>query len=98
MTSVNAWVEIVLQPDKRSLELADQVRALPGVIAMRFEEKEAKRDEGNGETANRRNGDRPARELFTDYYKTKRKTDPDPQLLALFDRLYQEESTAKDEA
>ena len=93
----NAWVEVVLQPDKRTLELVDQVRALPGVIALRFEEP-GEREERNGETGNRRIGDRPATELFSDYYKLKRKADPDPQLLALFDRLYQEESTVKDEA
>lgn len=92
----DAWVEVVLQADKRAFELAEQVRTLPGVIAMRFEEVETQ-NRGIGESANRSNGDRPARELFTDYYRTKRKNDPDPQLLALFDRLYQEASTAKDE-
>ena len=94
---VDAWVEVVLQPDKRALELVEQIRALPGVIALRFEELET-RNGGNGNMGTRGNGDRPARELFTDYYRTKRKNDPDPQLLALFDKLYQEESTAKDEA
>ncbi len=92
----DAWVEVVLQPDKRSFELAEQVRTLPGVIALRFEEKETESG-GNGKTGIRRSGDRPATELFTEYYKTKRKADPDPQLMALFDRLYQEESTAEDE-
>jgi len=94
---VDAWVEVVLQPDKRALELVEQIRVLPGVIALRFEEVETKHG-GNGNMGTRGNGDRPARELFTDYYRTKRKNDPDPQLLALFDKLYQEESTAKDEA
>ena len=53
-----------------------------------------RRQEGEriGESANRRIGDRPAAELFSDYYKLKRKNDPDPQLIALFDRLYREES------
>jgi len=92
----NAWVEIVLEPDKRTLELVDQVRALPGVIVLRFEEP-GEKEERSGETEKRGIGDRPATELFSDYYKLKRKADPDPQLLALFDRLYQEESTAKDE-
>jgi exonuclease SbcD len=87
----NAWVEVVLQPDKRTLELVDQVRALPGVIALRFEEPQVG-NTGNGEPEHRRVGDRPATELFSDYYKLKRKNDPDPQLLALFDRLYREES------
>jgi exonuclease SbcD len=91
----NAWVEVVLQPDKRTLELVDHVRALPEVVALRFEESEG-REERNGETGNGRLGDRPATELFSDYYKLKRKTDPDPQLLALFDRLYREESTGSE--
>ena len=94
---LDAWVEVVLQPDKRVTELVEQIRALPGVIALRFEELDIKNGHA-GEVGKWGNGDRPARELFTDYYRTKRKNDPDPQLLALFDRLYQEESTAKDEA
>ncbi len=93
----DAWVEVVLQPDKHTFELAEQVRTLPGVIAMRFEEVQAT-SVGNGEAGKRGNGNKPAAELFAEYYKTKRKADPDPQLMALFDRLYQEESTAKDEA
>lgn len=93
----NAWVEVVLEPDKRTLELVDQVRALPGVLVLRFEDPSGK-EERKGETGNRRIGDRPATELFSDYYERKRKSKPDPQLLALFDRLYREESTAKDEA
>jgi DNA repair protein SbcD/Mre11 len=94
---VDAWVEVVLQPDKRATELIEHIRALPGVLALRFEELETLNGK-NGHSGIGRHGDRPARELFTDYYRTKRKNDPDPQLLALFDRLYQEESTAKDEA
>jgi len=92
----NAWVEVVLQPDRRTLELVDQVRALPGVIALRFEEPRAGSTGIDG-SGDRRIGDRPATELFSDYYKLKRKADPDPQLLALFDRLYREESTVHDE-
>jgi exonuclease SbcD len=91
----NAWVELVLQPDQRTLELVDQVRALPGVIAVRFEEPQVG-GERIGESGNRRIGDRPAAELFSDYYKLKRKNDPDPQLIALFDRLYREESTGEE--
>ena len=94
---VDAWVEVVLQPDKRMLELKEHIRALPGVIALRVEEIETKNG-GHGKTGKWGNRDRPAREWFTEYYRTKRKNDPDPQLLALFDKLYQEESTAKDEA
>jgi hypothetical protein len=89
-------VEVVLHPDKRAFELAEQVRALSGVIAMRFEEREEE-NEGRGERGNGRIGNKPATELFEEYYKNKHKADPDPQLMALFDRLYQEESTAKDE-
>jgi exonuclease SbcD len=92
----NAWVEIILQSDKRTPELVDHVRALPGIISMRFEEPEGK-DERNGGTGSQRIGDRPAAELFSDYYKLKRKTEPDPQLLTLFDRLYREESTGSEE-
>ena len=44
---VDAWVEVVLQPDKRALELVEQIRVLPGVIALRFEEVETKHG-GNG--------------------------------------------------
>ena len=94
---LDAWVEVVLQPDKRAAGLIEQIRALPGVIALRFEELEAKNG-GNGSTGARDHGNRPARELFTDYYRAKRKHDPAPHLLALFDKLYQEESTRGDEA
>lgn len=92
----NAWVEIVLQPDQRTLELVDQVRALPGVIALRFEEPQPAGEERSGEAGHRRIGDRPATELFSDYYKLKRKNEPDPQLVALFDRLYREESVGSE--
>lgn len=93
----NAWVELVLQPDQRILELVDHVRALPGVIALRFEEPQQAGDERIGQSDNRGLGDRPASELFSDYYKLKRKNDPDPQLVALFDRLYREESMGTEE-
>jgi len=93
----DAWVEVVLQPDRRNVELVDHIRALPQVISLRFEEPQAGPDT-NGETGNRRNGDRPATELFSDYYKTKRKADPEPELVALFARLYQEVSAASDES
>lgn len=91
----DAWVEVVLQPDQRAVELVDQVRALPGVIALRFEELQvAADDKGNGKWSR---NERPATEVFSEYYKVKRKTEPDPQLIALFERLYREESTAQDE-
>lgn len=89
----DAWVEVVLSPDKRTTELIDQIRALPQVISLRFEEPHIE-TEGNGETGKRGNGDRSASELFRDYYQKKKKTDPEPQLVALFERLYQEASTA----
>lgn len=92
---VDAWVEVILQTDKRTLEMVDQVRALPGVIAVRFAEPQgAVERPSNGRIPQH---DRPATELFSDYYKAKRKTDPDPALIALFARLYQEASTAGDE-
>ena len=85
-----------MQPDKRTLELVDQVRALPGVIALRFEEeKQAWGKWKHGETGKWRP---PRPRTVHRLLQLKRKNDPDPQLLALFDRLYQEESTAKDEA
>src|SRR5205814_6747900 len=116
----DAWVEVVLQPDTESLrrspetaagqtaDLVAQVRALPGVIALRFDDSQTMPwREGDPEThripeaqsrhRDERPGERPATELFSDYYKRKRKADPDPELLALFDRLYQEVSTAADE-
>ena len=93
----DAWVEVILQPDGRITELVDRLRALPQVVALRFEEPQAGKGE-NGEPGNRGTGDRPAAELFRDYYKTKRKAEPDPQLITLFERLYQEASTASDES
>jgi exonuclease SbcD len=92
----DAWVEVILQPDNRTVELVEQVRALPEVIALRFAEPQGGIG-GIGESESRRTGDRPAKELFSDYYKIKRKTEPEPQLIALFERLYQEASTASDE-
>lgn len=87
-----AWVEIVLRPEGRTAELVDSVRALEGVVSIRFEEPDVK-PTLHGPSLH----DRSATEIFGDYYKTKRNTDPDPQLVALFDRLYQEVSTATDE-
>lgn len=93
----DAWVEIVLTPDNRTIELVDQIRALPEVISLRFEEPQAV-DEGNGEAGKRGNGDRSASELFRDYYQRKKKTDPEPQLVSLFERLYQEASVSSETA
>lgn len=92
----DAWVEIVLQPDGRTAELVDRVRALPGVIALRFEEPQQIIG-GNGGARTPGLGERPAAELFRDYYKTKRKAEPDPEMLALFNRLYQEISATNEE-
>lgn len=91
----DAWVEVILQPDRRAAELRDRIGALPGVIRV-LEESQVTIGK-TGEAGNWGTGDRPATELFSGYYKTKRKTDPDPELMALFARLYQEESTAGDE-
>lgn len=90
----NAWVEVVLKPEGQTSELIEQIRALPGVVSLRFEEMSA--SDSGGETA-RNPKERPAAELFTDYYKSKRGAEPEPQLVALFERLYQEVSTARDE-
>ena len=90
----NAWVEVVLKPEGQTSELIEQIRALPGVVSLRFEETQVR--DSVGETAHNPK-ERPAAELFTDYYKSKRGTEPEPQLVALFERLYQEVSTARDE-
>ena len=91
----DAWVEVVLSPEKRTLELIDKVRALPEVISLRFEDVQDA-VASNSDTDRRSQIDRPAGELFREYYKTKKKADPDPQLLALFERLYQEASTSSE--
>lgn len=91
----NAWVEVVLSPDKRAAELVDKVRALPEVISLRFAEAQDAAP-GSGDADRRSHIDRPAGELFREYYKIKKKTDPEPQLLALFERLYQEVSTSRE--
>lgn len=92
----DAWVEIVLTPDNRTVELVDQIRTLPEVISLRFEEPAAELGE-NAEAEKGKSGDRSASELFRDYYQRKKKTDPEPQLVSLFERLYQEASTVSDE-
>ena len=90
----NAWVEVVLKPEGQTSELIEQIRTLPGVVSLRFEEMPA--IDSVSETV-RNPQERPAAELFTDYYKSKRGAEPEPQLVALFERLYQEVSTARDE-
>ncbi len=91
----NAWVEIVVAREKADVNLVEKISALPEVIALRFEESQ-KESEGNGEAERRGNGDRSASELFRDYYQKKKKIAPEPQLVALFERLYQEASTANE--
>ena len=90
----NAWGEVVLKPEGQTSELIEQIRALPGIVSLRFEETQV--SDSSGETAHNPK-ERPAAELFTDYYKSKRGSEPEPQLVALFERLYQEVSTARDE-
>lgn len=92
----DAWVEVVVSLEKLDVDLVNKIRALPEVISLRFEEPQEE-SARNGETEKRGSGDRPAVELFRDYYKVKKKTEPEPQLVALFERLYQEASTASDE-
>lgn len=91
----DAWVEVVLRPDGSPVDLVERIRALPQVIALRFEDIQI--EAANGKTY-RGLGERPATELFRDYYKNKRKADPEPELVNLFARLYQEVSTASDES
>ena len=90
----NAWVEVVLKPEGQTSELIEQIRALPGVVSLRFEETSAS---DSASVAVHNPKERPAAELFSDYYKSKRGAEPEPQLVALFERLYQEVSTARDE-
>lgn len=91
----DAWVEVVVSRGKGDVSLVEKIGALPAVISMRFEETQLE-ERGNGETEKWGNGNRSASELFRDYYQRKRKMDPEPQLVALFERLYQEASTAKE--
>jgi hypothetical protein len=65
------------------------------VISLRFEEPQVELGE-NAEAGKGKNGDRSASELFRDYYQRKKKVEPEPQLVALFERLYQEASTVSD--
>ncbi|MCS6925269.1 MAG: exonuclease SbcCD subunit D [Candidatus Binatia bacterium] len=91
----DAWVEAVLQPDGSAPELVERLRALPHVIAVRFadlpfaEERDRSPQQGLKE--------RPATDLFREYYKTKRQADPAPELVELFARLYQEVSGGSEE-
>lgn len=88
----SAWVEIVLKPEGQTSERIERLRELPGVVSLRFEDTSLK---DTGSEALR--SQRPPAELFTDYYQARRKTAPEPQLVALFERLYREASTASDE-
>jgi exonuclease SbcD len=91
----DAWVEVILALDKPDMDLVDKIRGLPEVISLRFMELQ----EGTTANGDRDHGsqvDRPARELFREYYQSKRKTEPEPQLMALFERLYQEAATASE--
>ena len=90
----NAWVEVVLKPEGQTSELIERIRALPGVVSLRFEDAQASEAE-NEPVQNP--SERPAAELFSDYYKSRRSAEPEPQLVALFERLYREVSTARDE-
>ena len=92
----DAWVEVVLSSEKRTTALVDRVRALPAVISLRFEDVQDA-PATSSTTDGQHPTDRPARELFHEYYKSKKKTDPEPQLLALFERLYQEEALSVSE-
>jgi exonuclease SbcD len=91
----DAWVEVVLSPDKSNIDLVDKIRALPEVISLRFAESQ-EATTTNGERDYRSHAGRPAGELFREYYKSKKKTDPEPQLMALFERLYQEAAIASE--
>ena len=90
----NAWVEVVLKPEGQTSELIERIRTLPGVVSLRFEDAQA----GEADSQAIHNpSERPAAELFSDYYKSRRRAEPEPQLVALFKRLYREVGTARDE-
>ena len=89
-----AWVEVVLKLEGQTSELIEHIRALPGVVSLRFEDTQPK---DAGSRAIQNPSERPAAELFTDYYKSRRNAEPEPQLVALFERLYQEVSATSDE-
>jgi exonuclease SbcD len=91
----DAWVEAVVSLENFDIELVNKIRALPEVISLRFEESQADAA-GNGRSEKQGTGDRSASELFRDYYQRKKKVDPEPQLVALFERLYQEASTSSE--
>ena len=95
---IDAWAEVVLQPQGLTQDLVEQVRALPGVISLRFEDLQTVKQELGGAVTQNGNGERPAVELFSEYYKIKRKMEPEPDLIALFNRLYQEVNTADGES
>lgn len=83
-----AWVEVVLEPDSGGAALVERVRALPGVVAVRAEVE--KRVEG----ALREKALRASPEqLFANFHRQKNHgLDPAPQLVALFNQLYEEEA------
>ncbi len=91
-----AWVEVILQPEGSPTELVERLRALPHVITLRFADIPFALDKERG--SYRGLGERSATDLFREYYKTKRKTDPAPELVDLFARLYQEVSTDREDS
>src|SRR5256885_7284245 len=68
----DAWVEVVLSPDKPNIDLVDKIRALPEVLLVRFAEPQEETTSRNGKDY-RSQADRPAGELFREYYKSKKK-------------------------
>lgn len=91
----DAWVEVVLQPDQSPPELVERIRALPHVIAVRLADLSPA--DGRDRPSPRGVRERPATDLFREYYKTKRQVDPAPDLVELFARLYQEVSSGSEE-
>jgi phosphoglycolate phosphatase-like HAD superfamily hydrolase len=91
----DAWVEVILSLDKANPDLVARIRALPEVIKVLFAEPQ-EATTTNSERDRRSHADRPAGELFREYYKSRKNVDPEPQLMALFERLYQEAATASE--
>ncbi len=87
----DAWVEVVVSLEKFDIDLVNKIRVLPEVISLRFDEP-SRSLTNNGAIQPREKDGANASELFREFYQRKRKHDPEPQLVALFERLYQEAS------
>lgn len=90
-----AWVEAVIGSDDRDSETVDRIRSLESIVAVRFED--TRKAQGTSGTQDNL-GEKPPRDVFAEYYETKRGAAPAPQLVALFEQLYHEASTTLEDA